>query len=177
MADDPRSLDLSWVIPRVAVGGRFPMNQAAMLAQLQIQHVLDLRLEAADDEAALRACGIELLRLPTPDAHPPSLPVIRQAIAWIAPILKLERKVFIHCECGVGRSPLLACCTLVSLGYSPLEALSRVKDARPQASPSPAQLAALIEWAREWRDENALHWPIPVVDDLYRIAYRHLTSL
>jgi len=176
MADDLRLLDLNWVTSRLAVGGRYPMDQAATLARHEVRHVLDLRLEDADDETVLKECGIELLRLPTPDNQPLSLPTIRKGISWITPILRLEKKVFIHCEYGIGRSPLLACCALVSLGYSPLEALARVKGARPQASPSPAQLAALRAWAREWRDENALTWPIPDVDDLYRIAYRHLAS-
>jgi hypothetical protein len=167
-------LDLNWATPLLAVGGRFPMNAVKRLAELQIRNVVDVRLEDWDDQAMLGRGGISLLHLPTPDgrAIPPTL--IEEGVGWVAPLLLQRSRVLIHCEYGVGRSPLLTCCTLVSLGYSPVEALSRVKSARVQASPSPEQLSALIDWASKWREQNKVCWDLPSVDDLSRIAYRHL---
>lgn len=176
MQQDFHPLDMSWVATHLAVGGRFPLEAVDTLARASIRHVVDLRDEGADDDALLRNHGIELLWLPTPGVQPVSLPMIQRGVAWIRPLLLSDEKVFIHCENGIGRGPLLTCCVLVSLGYPPLEALKHVKDARPQASPSREQLAALIDWAKGWREENGLDWPEPTVDDLSRIAYRHLSS-
>jgi hypothetical protein len=167
-------LDLNWATPLLAVGGRFPISAVKRLAELQIRYVVDVRLEDWDDQAVLGREGISLLHLPTPDgrAIPPTL--IEEGVGWVGPLLLQRRRVLIHCEYGVGRSPLLTCCTLVSLGSSPVEALSRVKSARVQASPSPEQLSALIDWASKWREQNEVCWDLPSVDELSRIAYRHL---
>ena len=64
------SLNLNFVMPALAVGGRFELEACEHLVQsLGIRRVVDVRLEACDDEAVLRQHGIELLHLPTADHH------------------------------------------------------------------------------------------------------------
>src|SRR5712692_1669300 len=106
MAEDLYPLDLSWVTPHLCVGGRYPRDAADALARQEIRHVIDLRLEAADDERMLRKFGISLLHLPTADARPLSLPLIRKGVSWARPLLMADHKVFIHCQNGIGRSPV-----------------------------------------------------------------------
>lgn len=161
-------------MPALAVGGRFGLEACEHLVQsLGIRRVVDVRLEACDDEAVLRRHGIELLHLPTADHHAVDLQKLQDGIRWVNAALDDGQRVYVHCEHGVGRSALVALCVMVSRGHAPLEALRTAKAARWQVSPSPEQLDAFIDWCMR-RPERP--WPIPRFDELARIAYSHLKN-
>lgn len=169
------TLNLSWITAELAVGGRYPMEAAACLArELGIRRVVDVRVEMVDDEDVLGAHGIELLHLPTLDRCAVSLPMLHDGVAWVNAQLSAGHKVYVHCEHGIGRSALLACCVLVSRGLPPLDALELAKTRRPQVSPSPEQLQAFLAWLAEWSAARAVAWTQPSLEELMRIAYRHL---
>jgi predicted protein tyrosine phosphatase len=171
-------LNLDWVTPMLAVGGSFPIEAAEHLAlRLGIRHVVDLRVEACDDEHLLREHGITLLHLPTEDMRAVSRPMLCDGVHWVTKHLERGHKVYIHCEYGVGRSATLALCVMVAQGASPLEALAQAKRARWQVSPSPEQLEALLGWAEEWRARHGLSWALPTFQELADIAYSHLRRL
>jgi predicted protein tyrosine phosphatase len=172
------ALNLDWVTPMLAVGGRFPIEAAEHLAmRLGIRHVVDLRVEDCDDEHLLREHGITLLHLPTVDMCAVSRPMLRDGVHWVAKHLERGHKVYIHCEHGVGRSATLALCVMVAQGAAPLEALAQAKRARWQVSPSPEQLEAFLKWAEEWRTLHGLPWALPTFQALANIAYSHLYRL
>jgi protein-tyrosine phosphatase len=169
------SLNLDWVTPALAVGGRFPVEAVEHLARsLSIRHIVDVRREARDDERVLREHGITLLHLPTEDLCAISRHMLQEGVRWVRRHLDQGLKVYIHCEHGIGRSALLALCVLVESGKTPLEALELAKRARPRVSPSPEQLETFIAWAEERRVERGLPWRMPRFQELARIAYRHL---
>ncbi|MCY1074975.1 protein-tyrosine phosphatase family protein [Archangium lansingense] len=171
------SLNLNWVTPELAVGGRFPIEAAEHLARrLAIRHIVDVRRERCDDERVLRQHGITLLHLPTEDLCAISRPMLDQGVSWVHGHLSQGNKVYIHCEHGIGRSALLALCVLVELGHSPLDALSLAKRQRQRVSPSPEQLETFMAWAEERRVARALPWSTPTFDDLADIAYCQLRS-
>jgi protein-tyrosine phosphatase len=171
----PPVIDLHFVIPELAVGASFPMQGAARLAKEHgIQRVVDVRLEARDDEALLQVHGIRLLHLPTEDCCAISARHIRDGVAFAVEGMKLGERVFVHCQYGIGRSALLSLCVLVARGMEPLEAMARVKDARSVISPSPEQLAAFVRFCRERRQADGATWPVPTVERLGAIAWRHL---
>lgn len=174
-AQGERKLNLDWVTPQLAVGGRFPTEAAEHLAsQLGIRFVVDVRVEDRDDEHVLREHGITLLHLPTHDLRAVSSEMLRDGVEWVTKHLTRGHKVYIHCEHGVGRSATLALCVLVAMGDSPLEALTRAKRARWQVSPSPEQLEAFQQWAEDWRARHRLSWELPTIQALAEIAYSHL---
>lgn len=173
--EHPEPLDLSWVTPQLAVGGRLPLHAAERLAREHgISHVVDLRVEACDDEAVLREHGVELLHLPTEDQRGVSLDMLDAGVRWVCGELDAGRKLLVHCEHGVGRSALLALCVLVARGDSPLAALARAKAARRQVSPSPDQLEAFRAWLSARRGHTGHDLAIPTFDELAWIAYSHL---
>ncbi len=177
MKDFERALDLTWVTPQLAIGGRFPMEAAAHLAQaLGIGCVVDMRLEDCDDERVLGAHGISLLHLPTPDTRAATQPMLDEGVAWVAARMAEGKRVYVHCEHGVGRSALLGLCVLVASGDAPLDALERAKSRRWQVSPSPAQLEAFREFCRRWGSAHGARWEVPSLHELGRIAYRHLQA-
>lgn len=177
MARDSWALNLDWVTPELAVGGRFPIEAAEHLARrLAIQHVVDVRRETCDDERVLREHGITLLHLPTEDLCAISRHMLDHGVGWVHGHLARGRKVYIHCEHGIGRSALLALCVLVELGHAPLDALSLAKRKRQRVSPSPEQLETFLAWAEERRVTRSLPWRTPTFDELADIAYHHPRS-
>ena len=163
--------DLDWITPLLAVGGRYPIQAAERLArELGVRHVVDLRIEACDDERVLREHGIELLHLPTADACAVSQEMLDTGVEWVGRHLDRGRRVYVHCEHGIGRSALLVLCVLVSRGERPLDALSLAKGARRKVSPSPEQLEAFRDWVARRGDRH----DVPSFDALAAIAYGHL---
>jgi len=168
-------VDLHFVAPGLAVGARFPMEAAARLAaEHGIARVVDLRVEACDDEAVLRLHGIRLLHLPTEDTCGIGQERIRHGVAFVSEGLDRGESVLVHCQYGIGRSALLALCVLVDRGDAPLVALERVKRARRVISPSPEQLRAFITFAMDLKAERGTAWQVPCLRELGAVAWRHL---
>jgi hypothetical protein len=162
-------LDLDWVTPQLAVGGRLPMDAAARLSrELGVTRVVDVRSECCDDEEVLRRHGVVLLSLPTQDRCAVSQEMLDRGVVWVLEQLDARRRVHIHCEYGIGRSALLALCVLAARGLTPLEAMRTVKKARWRVSPSPEQLGAFRTWV-ERHGGTA-----PTLQALFDIAYAHL---
>lgn len=171
------ALDLHFVAPGLAVGAHFPMDAAARLAREHgISRVVDVRVEARDDEAVLRLHGIQLLHLPTTDCCAIAQPKIREGVVFVAAGLVRGERALIHCQHGIGRSALLALCVLVDAGHAPLDALERTKRARPVVSPSPEQLEAFIAFSAAVKHERDATWDVPSFEALADIAYRHLRA-
>jgi predicted protein tyrosine phosphatase len=168
-------VDLHFVAPGLAVGSRFPMDAAAGLAaEHGISRVVDVRVEACDDEAVLRSHGIRLLHLPTEDTCAIVQERIRRGVAFVNEGLDRGEKVLIHCQHGIGRSALLAVCALIARGDPPLAAIERAKRARPVVSPSPEQLRAIVSFAAKVKAERGAAWDVPTVRELGAVAWRHL---
>ncbi len=171
------ALNFDWIDDRLAVGGRFPMEAAEQLARREgIAAIVDLRVEERDDEAALRVHGLEFLHLPTEDCCAIAPRMIDDGVNWIRARLDVGRRVLIHCEHGIGRSALLALCTLVAGGIEPLDAMNRVKAARPVVSPAPEQLEAFRTWVGRWRLRSGARVEVPSFDALAWVAYAHLRT-
>ena len=169
--------NLSWLTSHLAVGGSFPAERAEHLAKtLGVRAVVDLRMEACDDEAALKRHGLIFLHLPTEDHCAISEPMLRDGVVFANHHIDQGHRVLIHCEHGIGRSATLALCVLVSRGLAPLEALELAKTRRALVSPSPPQYEAWAAWLRAWKAGRAVTWEVPHFDAFAEIAYRHLRS-
>lgn len=167
--------DLSWASPGLALGGRLADGAPARLAREHgIRRVVDVRVEARDDEALLRAHGIELLHLPTRDLCAVSPAMLDRGVAWVDDQLARGERVYVHCEHGIGRSALLVCCVLVGRGHSPLSALRAAKAGRAKVCPNPEQLHALLDWAAARSARAGAPPPSDTWHDLARVAYRGL---
>ena len=147
----PDRLNMSWVTPQLAVGGRVRLEDVGRLARAGVTRVVDTRSEHKDDEAALAAEGIELLYLPTPDTHPLSINDLRRGADWVNQQLISGQRVLIHCEHGVGRSVLLTAAALVVGGMNAHEAVDLIQRQRWQAAPNHRQIVRLQEFEREIR--------------------------
>ena len=169
--------NLTFITDTLAIGGAFPPERTQHLAEsLGIAAIVDLRVEACDEEALLVQHGISFLRLPTEDLCAVSQPMLRDGVAYVNGHLDQGKRVLVHCEHGIGRSATLALCVLVSRGWAPLEALELAKRRRALVSPSPAQYEAWTAWLEEHRAAHPVSWSLPAFDDFKAIAYRHLRT-
>ena len=172
------AFNFDWIDDRLAVGGSFPMEAAEQLARQEgVRAVVDLRIERCDDEALLRVHGLELLHLPTQDCCAIAPRMIDDGVAWVRGRLDAGTRVLIHCQNGIGRSALLALCTLVGGGSAPLEAMNRLKASRPVASPSAEQIEAFRSWVGRWKQRTGARWEVPSFDALAWVAYAHLRTV
>ena len=92
----PHDLNLSWLTESLAVGGAFRPRDVKRLRAQGVTAVLDLREEATDDAELLSRHGIEFLRLPTLDAHPPSQEDFERGVEWVLDRQAAGCKVFVH---------------------------------------------------------------------------------
>jgi protein-tyrosine phosphatase len=165
------SVDLHWLTEQLAVGAAFPMESARHLAEAhEIGAVIDLREEDCDEEERLRDAGIELLHLPTTDQMAPGNGTLERGVEFARTHFARGNRVLIHCQGGIGRSPLLALCVLVDLGFEPLDALAHAKNCREAVSPSYDQYCGWARWL-ESRGKAA-----PDYHTFGCIAYRHLAQ-
>ncbi len=149
----PDRLNLSWVTPHLAVGGRIRPADIARLRKVGVTAVVDTRAEHKDDEAALAKQGIKLLYLPTPDTYPLSVDDLRTGSDWINQQIEDGGRVLVHCEHGVGRSVLLTTAAVVGSGLGAQQALDLVQRKRWQAAPNRRQMARLQEFEQSLREK------------------------
>lgn len=164
----PREFD--WLTDELALGGCFAPETVSELHAQGIRAIVDLRAEDCDSDAALRAAGIDLLHLPTPDLEPATREDLEVGVAFVRDRIANGEKVLIHCQHGIGRSALLALCVLVDQGWRPLDALAHAKEKREAVSPSLAQYEGWRAWLA-WRGLRA-----PDYHTFGCIAYRHLAG-
>lgn len=160
----PKQLNYSQVTEQLAVGGAFRRSQIKHLREHGVTAVVDCRLEASDDSAALAQAGIDFLHLPTLDRHSFTYAQMESGVNWVLEHVAAGGRAFLHCEHGVGRGPLMTCAVLVAQGKSAPQALRMVRAARWQALPNDRQLAALLDFERVWRGSHAVH-DVPVLDN------------
>lgn len=142
----PDQLNMSWVTPDLAVGGRIRPEDIAALARAGITHIVDTRSEHCDDEQALAKEHIQLLLIPTPDTQPMTIEKMTVGAQWVHEAMQHGGRALIHCEHGVGRSVLLTCAVLVYEGMHAQDALQLAQQKRWQAAPNHRQVARLREF-------------------------------
>lgn len=148
----PDRLNMSWVTDQLAVGGRVHPEDIKRLAAVGVGAVVDTRAEHQDDPAAMGACDIALLPLPTPDTHPLTVEQLVEGATWVNRQIDVGRRVLIHCEHGVGRSVLLTAAALVQRGMGAHAAVDLIQRRRWQAAPNHRQMRRLQEFERAIRD-------------------------
>ncbi len=149
--DRPRlpPLDVAWIRPDLAVGGRVHPANVPRLRVMGIESVVDLRREESDDPTLLAAHGIRFLSLPMTDGDPLTLEQLREGSAWIAAERAAGRRVLVHCQHGVGRSVMLVAAVLLNEGMPLAAALAHIRSRRPRMAFSEGQLRAIQEYAAQ----------------------------
>lgn len=141
-------LDVAWICPDLAIGGRVDPRNVPRLAKLGIGSVVDLRAEESDDPALLAAHGLRFLHLPMADTWALTQEQMQVGSRWVAAERAAGRTVLVHCQHGVGRSVMLIAAVLMNEGIPLAQALEQIRARRPRMALSDRQFAAVQEYER-----------------------------
>lgn len=110
------------------------------LEELGIYADIDLRKEHEEPGSNV---GVHL-KLPVEDTYPPTPLQTKIGVDLIESVVKDNKKIYIHCQVGHGRSPTLAAAYFVlKEGMAVEEAISKIKEGRPEAHPTDRQVEFL----------------------------------
>lgn len=126
-------MDLTWVTPRIAVGGGIWTDaNMAKVAAAGVTHVIDMQLEF-DDTPLAGPYGIEVFwNQVDDDFQPKPAEVFQPGIEFaLAALESLENKLLIHCAAGVHRAPMMALALLRAQGWDLQEAMELMEERRP----------------------------------------------
>ncbi len=99
------------------------------------------------DPRRARSLGYVVHNIPVRDFQPPSLAQLQEFVTLVrsaGPGVKL----IVHCEGGTGRTGTMAAAYWIAKGFSPAQAIAKVRKARPGAVETPEQQAVLIEFGK-----------------------------
>ena len=138
----------AWLEDGRLLGCAYPRREAAIagLARQGISVLVNLH-ERAHDPSRLARYGLEETHLPVADFTPPSPAQLDHGVAVIAEALAADRGVAVHCAGGRGRTGTLLACYLIHQGLDPHAAIARVREVRPGAVETRAQVAAVKAYA------------------------------
>jgi atypical dual specificity phosphatase len=141
--------NFSWVIPNRLAGSARPLHPDAIEAfsRRGVAAVVSLTEEPLPAELVRRA-GLECAHVPVVDFTAPTLAQLEEAIAAIDGFLEQERPVAVHCAAGMGRTGTILACYLVRQGMSAADAITSVRERRPQSIETPEQEAAVAMYQR-----------------------------
>lgn len=135
--------DISLINSNLYVGGASDIES---LVKTGIRDILDLRYELQDDPEMLEKYAINYLRIRIHDRGIPNIEDTVNAINWIRDNINNNRKVFLHCNLGRGRAPLLAVIYLISEGMQHHDAIKLVKKNRVYTYFNKKQLQLIKEF-------------------------------
>jgi len=135
------------------IRGALPLKaDVARLAAEGVRAVVNTCEEYPGPVAEYAAAGIEQLRVPTTDFHPPSFESVRQAVEFIQRHVTRGQTVYVHCKAGRARSATVVLCWLVAhRGMTPDEAQAHLLARRPHVMRHLTQRTVVREWARNPR--------------------------
>jgi len=143
----PKAPEVYLLTDDIAIG---PQPMASDLAAIRGQGfcgVVDLRYEAPDMGAQVRAVALDYMRAPIVEGAAPTIDELYEVTGWVTAHVLADGPVFVYCREGRGRSATVAVASLVKLGLPLPEANAILMRARPTAMISSRQMNALEAFA------------------------------
>jgi protein-tyrosine phosphatase len=125
------------------------------LKDLGVRLVINMDWVPADeklDEPPLSV--LPLTEIDTP-LTPMSMENIWKCVNRAQEVFDEGDRVMVYCKGGVHRSGVMACCILISQGYTAEEAMALVKERRPAADPYTDHFKKrILKFEEEWNTQN-----------------------
>ena len=145
-----RPNNFSWVIRGKLAGSARPENETQLrwLRNTGIKALVCLNKERPLDDKQVRELGFEYLFLPVRDFTAPSRDDIIEFVRFAHEMIGHDMPVVVCCGAGIGRTGTMLAAYLVSLCFSPEEALNKIEVMRGVGMESYSQRKAVSEYAR-----------------------------
>jgi protein-tyrosine phosphatase len=147
------SSDFNEITDHLYAGARLNHGDWYVLASLNITVNINLQAESQDRFAG--ATPEVSLWVPTPDWFGPGIDKLQTCVRFIRLMIAENRKVYVHCNAGIGRAPTVATAYLISTGMHLQDALNHVRLKRPRSRPNDEQIRQLTEFERIWRAKQS----------------------
>lgn len=146
MHEDHPQFDFSQITEHLFLG-----TNLCCLSKSHIQILLDIGITAEIDLEKEKQDPVPqvpiYLWLPTEDKTSPSTEQFKAGVSLIEQMVKLGKKVYVHCKNGHGRSPTLVAAYLISQGQTMNDSIEVIKKARPEAHLEKVQIEELIKYS------------------------------
>jgi protein-tyrosine phosphatase len=142
----------AWITADLAVSAAPAAHHLHDIHAAGINSIVDLREGQEPGYHLEDDAGDSIVRMnvPTREGDAPTASQLDVLTAWIKARFEAHGPVLIHCREGRGRSALVACATLVRMGFSAESAFAIARRAHPRMRLSDAQHQALEDFARSW---------------------------
>ena len=148
---------MNWITDRMAVGGAI-WNEERMMEVVRagITHVIDMQREF-DDTPLAAPYGVQVLWNPVDDDFQPKpAAVFARGVEFAeSAMAEPESRLFIHCQAGVHRAPMMALAVLRASGWSLEEASERIVSRRPEADLAEVYVRSVEEFMKQHRQPAA----------------------
>jgi atypical dual specificity phosphatase len=143
--------NFSWVIRGKLAGSARPENEAQLrwLRNKGVRALVCLNKERPLDDKQVRELGFEYLFLPVKDFTAPTQDDIIEFVRFAHDMIGQNMPVAVCCGAGIGRTGTMLAAYLVSLCFSPEEALKKIEVMRGVGVESYSQKEAIFEYARK----------------------------
>jgi atypical dual specificity phosphatase len=146
-----RPNNFSWVIRSKLAGSARPENETQLrwLRYIGIKALVCLNKERPLDDKQVRGLGFEYLFLPVKDFTAPTVNEMIDFVRFAQEMIRHNMPVVVCCGAGIGRTGTMLAAYLVSLCFSPEEALKEIDVKRGVGVESCGQREAVFEYARK----------------------------
>ena len=143
--------NFSWVIKGKLAGSARPENESQLswLRNSGIKALVCLNKERPLDDKQVKELGFEYLFLPVKDFTAPTQDNMTEFVRFAREMIGHNMPVAVSCGAGIGRTGTMLAAYLVSLCFSPEEALKEIEVTRGVGVESDGQRKAIFEYARQ----------------------------
>lgn len=147
--NSPTLANFSYLGQRVCRGAQPGRDGFKALAELGVSTVINLRLEAPDEEQVVRSLGMNYLFYPM---DPLAAPTHAHVLAFLHTVCDPDHgQIFFHCYHGADRTGVLAACYRIAHDRWPLErALDELRDHHFHHAFQQAMWAYMRDFQRFW---------------------------
>ena len=144
--------NFSWLIEEKLAGSGIPtsIDEFDWLLNQGVKSIVTMTENALPGEWIEK---IDYLHIPTADFHAPDMEEIDSAVEFIQNQIQNNESVMVHCAAGLGRAgTILACYFIKYEKYSAVQAIKKIREARPGSIQSDVQELAISYYEKYVRN-------------------------
>lgn len=142
MNDNHKVLELNQITDLIYLGTNLCCT-ARPHVQILLDHGIKADIDLEEDRQEQTPNIDTYLWLPVKDQQAPTQEQLDTGVAVIDSLVKNNKKVYIHCKNGHGRSPTLLAAYFIYKGLEVNDAIEKVRSKRPQIHLREVQMEAL----------------------------------